>query len=264
MLIAHFSDIHVAPEGKLALHDVDTATALSHCVQHINNLVPQPNLIVITGDLTSEGSPEEYAVLRSNLALLDQPYFFVPGNHDNRANLRAAFSDIRYLQNSGEFIQYTVDEYPVRLVALDTVSPGDHFGILCERRLDWLDRTLAAQTQKPTLLFMHHPPFSSGSAHMDTMKLMNSEQLAGVLRKYDNITMILCGHLHRPVQTIWANIHTLAASSIAKQFSLELSSEETSVLNQEPKSMYLHLLTSDGFVTHTSLISDPEGQLTQS
>jgi hypothetical protein len=99
---------------------------------------------------------------------------------------------------------------------------------------------------------------------MDTMKLMNSEQLAGVLRKYDNITMILCGHLHRPVQTIWANIHTLAASSIAKQFSLELSSEETSVLNQEPKSMYLHLLTSDGFVTHTSLISDPEGQLTQS
>ena len=141
MLIAHFSDIHVAAEGKLALHDVDTGTALSHCVRHINNLVPQPNLIVITGDLTSQGSPEEYAVLRSNLALLDQPYFFVPGNHDNRANLRAAFSDIRYVQDCDDFLQYTVEEYAVRLVALDTVSPGNHSGILCERRLDWLDRT---------------------------------------------------------------------------------------------------------------------------
>lgn len=260
MLIAHFSDTHVAPEGKLALHDVDTSTALSHCIQHINNLLPQPDVVLITGDLASEGSPEEYAVLRSNLALLDQPYFFVPGNHDNRTNLRAAFSDIRFLSKCEEFIQYTVDEFPVRLIALDTVSPGDHFGLLCERRLEWLDKTLAAQTKKPTLLFMHHPPFSSGSTHMDTMKLMNSQQLASVLHPYNHITMILCGHLHRPVQTIWSNIHTLAAGSVAKQFSLELGSDETPNLDQEASSIYLHLLTSDGFVTHTSQVNPPESQ----
>lgn len=260
MLIAHFSDMHVAPEGKLALHDVDTGMALNHCIQHINDLVPQPDLTIITGDLTSKGLPEEYAVLRSNLALLDQPYFIVPGNHDNRSNLRAAFSDIQYLRKCEDFIQYTVEEYPVRLVALDTVSPGNHSGTLCKHRLEWLDGTLAAQTQKPTLLFMHHPPFSSGSTHMDEMKLMNPEGLAGVLKKYDHIIMILCGHLHRPVQTIWENIHTLAASSIAKQFLLELSPNETPSLNQESQSMYLHLLTSNAFVTHTIQLKNLESQ----
>ena len=72
MLIAHFSDIHVAPEGKSALHGINTSAALAHCVEHINNLDPQPDVILITGDLTSEGSPEEYAVLRSYLSLLQR------------------------------------------------------------------------------------------------------------------------------------------------------------------------------------------------
>lgn len=103
MLIAHFSDMHVAAEGKLALDDVDTGMALALCVQHINNLDPQPDITLITGDLTSEGSTEEYAVLRSHLALLDQPYFLVPGNHDDRSNLRAAFADLTTSSTRGSF-----------------------------------------------------------------------------------------------------------------------------------------------------------------
>ena len=254
MLIAHFSDIHVAPEGQSALHGMNTSAALAHCVEHINNLDPQPDVILITGDLTSEGSPEEYAVLRSYLSLLDQPYFLIPGNHDDRENLRAAFADFPHIGGSGEFINYTVEHYPIRLIGLDTLLPGSESGILCDQRLDWLDTTLTNSLKHRTLLFMHHPPFISGLPKMDKMRLEGSEKLAAVLQKHSQVEMILCGHLHRPVQTLWENIPTLVATSISKQFLLNLGGEKMETRIPEPTGLYLHLLTEEGLVTHTSLL----------
>tara|TARA_B100000029_G_C17567436_1_gene955524 strand:- start:1456 stop:2232 length:777 start_codon:yes stop_codon:yes gene_type:complete len=254
MLIAHFSDIHVAPEGKSALHGINTRSTLAHCVEHINNLDPQPDVILITGDLTSEGSPDEYAVLRSYLSLLDQPYFLIPGNHDNRKNLRAAFSDFPHIGGSGDFINYTVEDYSVRLIGLDTLLPGSESGILCDQRLNWLDKVLVKSPDRQTLLFMHHPPFMSGLPKMDKMRLKDSKKFADVLQKHSQIEMILCGHLHRPVQTIWENIPTLVATSISKQFPLNLGGEEMEAIIPEPTGLYLHLLTEEGLVTHTSLL----------
>ena len=193
-------------------------------------------------------------MLRSYLSLLDQPYFLVPGNHDNRENLRAAFADFPHIGKAGDFINYTVEEYPVRLIGLDTLLPGSESGILCDQRLDWLDTTLTNSLKHRTLLFMHHPPFMSGLPKMDKMKLKGSEKFGEVLQKHSQIEMILCGHLHRPVQTIWKNIPTLVATSISKQFLLNLGREEMEAKTPEPVGLYLHLLTEEGLVTHTSLL----------
>ena len=90
MLIAQLSDPHIKLPGRLAYRQVDTATLLGKAVAHLNQLDPAPDLVVITGDLTDVGSPQEYAHLRQLLSPLKAPLIVVPGNHDEREALRNA------------------------------------------------------------------------------------------------------------------------------------------------------------------------------
>ena len=149
MIVAQLSDPHIVEPGKsprtpAGFGPVDTAGFLSRAVDAINRLDPLPDIAVITGDLVDRGEPAEYEHLRRLIAPLRMPVFVIPGNHDARAPLRAAFGASGYLGGDG-FIQYAVEEYPLRLVALDTLVAGKHHGELCADRLTWLNRTLAAE-----------------------------------------------------------------------------------------------------------------------
>ena len=129
MLIAHFSDMHVKADGEFAFGKVDTGAALERCVQHINLLDPTPDMVLITGDLTFNGGIQEYAALRAHLSILDAPYFLIPGNHDQREGHPSAFADLAYLPKTTKFIHYVVDDFSLRLIALDTLEPGKTAGI---------------------------------------------------------------------------------------------------------------------------------------
>src|SRR5215472_14980502 len=171
MLIAQLSDTHILAAGKLyrtrgGFGPIDTGAFLARAVATLNALDPLPDLTVVTGDLTDHGSAEEYAHLRTLLAPLRMPVFLIPGNHDARDPLREAFGATGYLPADG-FLQYTIEEYPLRLIALDTLVPGVHSGRLCAERLRWLDEALGAAPERPTLVLMHHPPFQTGIEHMD-------------------------------------------------------------------------------------------------
>ncbi|NJO33526.1 MAG: sigma 54-interacting transcriptional regulator [Rhodospirillales bacterium] len=122
MLIAQISDTHIRPKGVLAMGRVDTAGYLARAVAHIDALRPAPDVVLVTGDLVDAGMAEEYAHLRGLLAPLAMPVHLIPGNHDLRGPLRAAFADHRYLQE-GDFLQYVVEHGPLRLIALDTLNP---------------------------------------------------------------------------------------------------------------------------------------------
>src|SRR5215475_8357402 len=160
MLIAQISDMHVKPPGELLYKRIDTAAFLERAVAHVMALDPKPDVVLATGDLVDGGKPEEYALLRRLLAALPMPVYLIPGNHDARDPMREAFPDHAYLPKSG-FLQYVVEDLPVRLIALDTLVDGKGFGALCVDRLGWLEARLN-ESQRPTVLFMHHPPFGCG------------------------------------------------------------------------------------------------------
>jgi Icc protein len=197
MIIAQISDMHVTAEGRLAYRRVDTAGHLARAVDHLLGLSPRPDAVLATGDLVDAGSPDEYARLRRLLAPLPMPVYLVPGNHDDRQALAAAFADHRYLPREG-FMHYVVEPYPVRLVVLDTVVPGEGGGLMCEARLQWLDARLREAPARPTMVVMHHPPFKTGIAFMDSLGLANADALAAVIERHPQVERIVCGHLHRP------------------------------------------------------------------
>ena len=260
MTIAQLSDPHIVAPGGLLYGRVDTAAFLSQAVDAVNRLDPVPDLAVITGDLVDKGEPAEYAHLRRLLAPLAMPVYVIPGNHDSRETLRAAFGEDGYLPPAG-FLHYAVEAHPVRLIALDTHVPGEGGGELCPDRLDWLDRTLAARPQHPTVVMMHHPPFPTGIERMDRAGLRGTDAFAAIVSRHPQVERILCGHIHRAIDRRFAGTVAGTAPSTAHQIRLDLRPGATSLRFMfEPPGYQLHLWRTDsGLVSHTAVLGDWPG-----
>jgi 3',5'-cyclic AMP phosphodiesterase CpdA len=260
VIIAQLSDTHIKPEGRLAYRRVDTAPYLARAVQHVMDMTPRPDLVLGTGDLVDAGLPDEYRRLRAILAPLTMPVYLIPGNHDDRAALVAAFPDHTYLPRDAAFLHYVLEEYPVRLIGLDTLVPGRGGGLMCAARLRWLDARLQEAPTRPTMIFMHHPPFRTGIAHMDALGLDNAEALGDVIRRNHQVLCIVCGHLHRPIQMRWNGTLAMTAPSTAHQVALDLRADGPSAFVMEPPACLLHVWRPDtGLVTHTSYIGEFAG-----
>ena len=117
-LIAQITDLHVVEPGTRLQGEIDTNGAMARCATRLAVLDPQPDLLVITGDLTDTGTPAAYAHLRDMLAPLRMPVYVLPGNHDRRADMRAAFAGTGALpaDDGQPFLQYTVEDAPLRLI----------------------------------------------------------------------------------------------------------------------------------------------------
>jgi len=258
MLIAQISDMHVKPPGELLYKRIDTAGFLERAVAHVMALDPRPDVVLATGDLVDGGKPEEYVLLRRLLAPLAMPVYLIPGNHDAREAMREVFPDHAYLPRNG-FLQYAIEGLPVRLIALDTLVPGKGHGALCEERLGWLEARLG-ESDRPTVLFMHHPPFDCGIDAFDDMKLnQGGDRLAAIVRRHGNVERVMCGHVHRPIQVRWAGSVASIAPSTAHQATLDLRPGVGFSMTMEPPGLALHQwLPGTGLVTHVSYIGDYE------
>ncbi|MBA3772407.1 MAG: phosphodiesterase [Ramlibacter sp.] len=259
MLIAHISDLHVMPKGQLAYGRVDTAAMLRTTVAQLNRIVPRPDLVLVTGDLADHGEIDAYAHLREILAGLEIRYLVIGGNHDRAENLRAAFADHSYLPAHGDFIQYAIDEYPLRIVAADSVVRGRVRGSMCDQRLEWLDRTLGEKPSTPTLLMMHHAPFITGLAHSDDLCMERVEELEQVISRHPQIERILCGHVHRAVQVRFGGTFASSCPSTAHQSSVDLREHGQDMFTLEPPGFQLHRWTNRRLFSYTLNVGTFEG-----
>jgi Icc protein len=256
MLIAQITDLHVRPRGLPANRVAETNMMTERAIDVLIALRPRPDVVLITGDLVDCGIVAEYRQLKATLRRLDLPFFMVPGNHDRRDNFRQVFADHPTVVEDEEFVQYVVEDYPVRLIGLDTVVPGKEEGALCRRRLEFLEAALAAAPDKPTVIFMHHPPFECGILHMDRIRLIEgADELARIVGRHRNVARILCGHHHRPIQTLFAGTLCSIAPGVTHQVALDLTEDHEGALVLEPPAYQLHRYCPEtGIVSHTAYV----------
>jgi 3',5'-cyclic-AMP phosphodiesterase len=261
MLICQLTDLHVRPVGMPANRLSETNMFTERAFRAVARLNPSPDVVVITGDLTDCGLDEEYANLNRLLRkFLPMPVFVIPGNHDRRGNLRAGLKHLPGVAVDPHYVQYTVDEYPVRLVMLDTLVPGAGHGELGPEQLEFLDRALAAAPDKPTIVGMHHPPFACGIAHMDRINLRNIPGFAAIIGRHRQVERIICGHHHRPIVARLAHAIASIAPSVAHQVEMTLNPHDSGAFNFEPPAFQLHRWTAgDGIVSHTVYVEDFPG-----
>jgi 3',5'-cyclic AMP phosphodiesterase CpdA len=221
MRVAQLTDLHVGYRLRVGNGEVDTVDQVRRAVAHVNGLEGPVDRVVLTGDLTADGRPEEYAALRRLLDDLEPAYHVLPGNHDERRALLEAFGDAPGLEAHGGFVHFVVDDLPLRLVGIDTSEPGRVSGRLCEARLAWLDERLGQAPELPTLLCMHHPPFVTGMAAFDAGGFEGADRLAALLEAHPQVRALIAGHVHRPISVAWCGRLGFVAPSASFQFGLE-------------------------------------------
>jgi Icc protein len=257
MLIAQITDCHIRLAGDLIYGVVDPAQYLKRAVDTLLALDPRPDLVIVSGDLVDAGSPAEYARLRELLKPLPMPMRLIAGNHDLRASLRASFSDHAYLQGPDEFLHYVDDGFALRIVALDSVMPGEVGGYLCDARLNWLDKRLSEAPDRPTLIVVHHPPIMTGIAHMDAKPFRNADRFEAVVARHKQVERLISGHLHRSVSVRWGGTVVSVCPSTAHQFALDLQPDYPARYVLEPPGFQLHRwIAGQGLTTHTGVIGD--------
>jgi Icc protein len=254
MLICQLTDLHVRPVGQPDNRVVETNMFVERAFRAVAAFTPRPDVILLTGDLTECGLDAEYA----NLARLIRrylppvPLFVIPGNHDRREKLREGLAHLPGVTADPVYVQYAVEDFPVRLVMLDTVVPSAGHGELRLEQLQWLDRTLARVPNKPTLIGMHHPPFACGIAHMDKIRLRDSAAFVEVVARHKQVEQIVCGHHHRPITARVAQAVASISPSVAHQVEMSLHPDDPGAFVFEPPAFQVHRWTGeDGIVSHT-------------
>jgi 3',5'-cyclic AMP phosphodiesterase CpdA len=252
LLIAQISDTHIlSPDSDQPAASL-RAACLERCIADINR--QRPDAVIFTGDTVQHGQADEYALLRELLAPLEAPLYPVPGNRDDKVAMRAAFSDHPDLPGSSEFFHYVVDKYDVRLVGVDSTLAGERKGRFCGKRQAWLDKTLSEQPDRPTLLFIHHPPFDVGDHYVGGYRVPEeAAALEEIVSRHPQVSGLLCGHVHWPVERVWAGTEARIMPSIAVDVRKGVDEREAA---GRPVYLLHRLSRGAGLVSYTRMTQD--------
>lgn len=248
MLIAQISDTHLkAPSARL-FGSIDIVKFFSALVERVEGLDPKPDLVIHTGDIANDGEYEAYEAALGCLSKFSMPVLVTVGNHDNRDVARTSFSGRHGSPECGRFA-YVVDDFLVRIVILDTLVEGESHGKLGETQLGWLDKTLDAKRDKPTVVALHHPPFATGLQHMDRIGLRDADQFAQIISRYSHVERVLAGHVHRSFTTRFAGTVATTCPGSAHQIAFSLVPDAPAAWTIDSPGFQLHNWTGRNLVS---------------
>jgi 3',5'-cyclic-AMP phosphodiesterase len=243
-LLLQISDTHLGADWE----GPDPDDCLRHAVAAILAMPQRADALVVSGDLTENGAPEEYARVRELLAPLGLEPHVLPGNHDLRGPLREAFG----LPGEGEEdTSHVADLGPLRLVCLDSTIPGAEGGALDEGRIEWLDAALGEEPERPTVIAMHHPPLATEIPTFERIGLAPDSQatLAEVVGRHPQVLRLLAGHVHRTIVAELAGRAVLTAPSTYMQVALDFESPKLA-MRPEPPGFAIHALRDGTLASH--------------
>ena len=250
--LIQLSDLHLVPPGKLTSKVLDTNAILEETINEIlskKDYFGQIDGLVVTGDISDDGSMESYLSAYEKLSKLNVPILVIPGNHDLRDPMRKVFHEnVQFSKNSSQFDWvFEIDE--TLIIGLDTLVEGENFGFLEEKSLDFLSHQLSNNSGSDLVLLIHHPPIKTGIYFMDQIGLTNTSDLSECLKATDRPIKILCGHVHGVYHGLLGIHPVVSAPSICSAFEFNRQEFAPVGFNKGPTG-YAYLETSsNGFWT---------------
>jgi 3',5'-cyclic AMP phosphodiesterase CpdA len=245
ILIGQLTDPHIsgADDGSAS------AEALKRAVRTMLAARPQPDAVLVTGDLAEAAADAEYELVRELLAPLARPVHVLSGNHDQPDVVRRHFG---LPGSTGEPLRYSVWVGPLRVVLCDTTLPGRDDGRLDPERLEWLDAELAAERQAPTIVAMHHSPLVTGLRAMDEIGLPAGDRvaLATLMTRHEQVLRIVSGHVHRAAVAALGGCPVFACPSTHQQLLLDFELPPDFAVGDDPPAIALHLFQAGELTSH--------------
>jgi len=204
MLIAQLSDLHIGG----ARHE---EALLSQAIAEINDA--GPDLVVIAGDITDEGYPDQYAAARDKLRELRAARVIaVPGNHDSR--------HVGYLQFERTFGERdstlrmeAADGTRLALVAVDSSKPDVDEGEVGREHYRWIQRGFAADADLRVFVCHHHLMPIPGTGR-ERNQVHDAGDVLALLRQA-GVDLVLSGHRHVPYVWPVAGILLVQSGTVA-------------------------------------------------
>ena len=247
-LVVQLTDPHIGADWASA----DPLDTLRAVVAAVRALPDRPAAAFVTGDLANDGSDEQYVRLAPVLAELGMPVHVLPGNHDDRSALRRRFD---VAGDGAQPIQYAIELDGLRVLMLDTVRPGEGAGELGPDRLAWIAAELAARSERPTLLAMHHPPFRCAVPDMDRYALAAADRaaIAGLVADHPHACGVIAGHVHRTMVAGVGGRPAMTIPSTYCQLPLDFTAPGLAPV-AEPLAFGLHTLVDGRLVSHVQTL----------
>ena len=250
--LIQLSDLHLVSPGKLTSKVLDTNAILEETINEIlskKDYFGQIDGLVVTGDISDDGSMESYLSAYEKLSKLNVPILVIPGNHDLRDPMRKVFHEnVQFSKNSSQF-DWVFEFDETLIIGLDTLVEGENFGFLEEKSLDFLSHQLSNNRGSDLVLLIHHPPIKTGIYFMDQIGLTNSSDLSECLKATNRPIKILCGHVHGVYHGLLGIHPVVSAPSICSAFEFNRQEFAPVGFNKGPTG-YAYLETSsNGFWT---------------
>ena len=193
--IVQLSDLHLYrdPHGRLA--GVPTWSTFRAVLEQVRRRHDDFDYLILTGDLAQDEALETYLMLREALENWVERCRIIPGNHDDRANLRKAFPEL--FPKSEGALTFTLSAGGWRVIGLDSHVPGEVKGRVDGGQLEWLRTQLANAAGTPTLLFVHHPPIPIDVAWIDELGLNEAAALVELIETSPQVKVVCSGHVHQ-------------------------------------------------------------------
>lgn len=238
LLVAQITDTHLFAESEQQLMGTVTNNSLQAVLAHLSQLQPQPELLLLTGDISQDESYASYQRLQDLLAPLNIPAYWIPGNHDNLPVMQQVLNQSPFVAEK----HFVAGGW--HFLLLNSLVPGCVYGQLAPESLEWLEQKLQLIGNQPTLIALHHPPCLVNSNWLDQINLHNSAEFLAVIDRYAQVKLVIFGHIHQAFDYQRRGVRYLGSPSTCVQF--KPTSEEFGIERQAQPGFRLFTLMPDG------------------
>ena len=247
-LLVQLTDTHIVEPGNLLYGKVDTAAHLARAVEQVNAMRPQPDLVLITGDLVEHPGPATYQHFSDLIEPLDVPSFVLPGNHDLPSEMVDHFKGSGKFPATAPLFQYVIDDFDFRIIALNSHFDDSELPFFGPRRQQWLDERLG-ESDKPTLIAIHHPPMTTGIEFIDMVGNQWFTGIGDIISRHSHVQLVICGHGHSDVIGRIGHVPVYMAGSIAHQLIATRGNDHAPAFDERPIPPVLHHWIGNSFVS---------------
>lgn len=233
MHILQISDTHLFKDKTEELLGCCTQKSFDQTISLIKQEALPFDCILLTGDLSHDGSPESYQYLAERLSEFNVPAYWLPGNHDVLSFMEVTLNKTQVMpQKELHFKDWSY-------ILLDSLEEGKVPGFLNQNELTRLEKFLTQCQSNHILVSLHHHPIPLGCGWLDSVGLRNASEFNRLLKISNKVRLVLFGHVHQEFDQVINNIRFIGSPSTSIQF--HPKTPEFAVDHQPPGCRFVEL-----------------------
>ncbi|MDA1371924.1 MAG: 3',5'-cyclic-AMP phosphodiesterase [Proteobacteria bacterium] len=213
--LLQITDTHLYGNPVGTLLKMNTQNSFGHVINSLKQNNDYYDLILATGDIAQDASPEAYEYFKSIMKDLGAPFRWIPGNHD-------VLETMQEVAEGTDACEKLVQINNWQILFLDTSVLGQVHGNLTQEELEFLEQSLqAAQADESVshcIICLHHNPVKGNAGWMKDIGLNNGVQFFKIVSKFEKLRCIIYGHIHQDLDFIYEGIRCLCTPSTCIQF----------------------------------------------